>query len=418
MAEQVLMPKQGNSVESCIILEWKKREGDNVSKGEVLCEVESDKAAFEVESHGEGILLKQYFREGDDVPVYAPIAFVGEKGDDIPELPPASTDGPVSGPSSGNSAAEAAKVSGSAMSEGNDGGTPSRGIPESGFAVSPRARELAKSNSLDISSLSGHGSGPGGRIIERDVRALLELMPKSATDSGERYLGAVREYPVQGVRKIVSERMSESLRTTAQLTLHASADARAILAYREKLKSSKKELGLRDISLNDLVFFAAVQAVKRYPALNAHFLGDKIVEYSSVHAAFAVDTERGLTVPVVRFAEKMSLKELSAETARLGGLCIYGGITPDDLTGGTFTVSNLGVLGVEMFTPILNPPQTAILGVCNIQSKPVFSQGETLFYPHIGFSLTVDHQAVDGAPAARYLKSLCESIADFELTLA
>jgi len=184
------------------------------------------------------------------------------------------------------------------------------------------------------------------------------------------------------------------------------------------LKSSKEELGLTGITLNDLVLFAAIRTLKRHPALNAHFLGDRIVEFASVHAAFAVDTERGLLVPVIRFADRMSLRALSAETTRLSELCANGGINPDDLLGGTITVSNLGVLGVETFTPILNPPQTAILGICNIQNKPVLSDGGIALRPYIGLSLTVDHQAVDGAPAARYLKDLCETLADFELSLA
>ncbi len=435
MAEQVLMPKQGNSVESCVILKWRKKEGETVSKGDILCEVESDKAAFEVESTVAGTLLKVYFEEGDDVPVYTPIAAVGDVGEGIPEAAIETTTGqrneeaePAGDTPVGLTAGAETPV-GSTAAAGNNPTASSAAGKETlrvapglnrgkKLAASPRARQLAEKHSFDLSRIEGRGTGPGGRIIEQDVRAALDDAGAASLNAGDGYPGKVREYPVRGVRKIVSERMAASLRDSAQLTLHASADASSILAYRQKLKNSKKELELKDISLNDLVFFAAVKTVKRYPALNAHYLGDRIVEYSSVHAAFAVDTERGLTVPVVKFADRLSLKELSAEVARLGNLCIYGGIDPDDLNGGTFTVSNLGVLGVELFTPILNPPQTAILGVCNVQQKPVLVNGETVFHPHIGFSLTVDHQAVDGAPAARFLKSLCETIADFNLALA
>lgn len=407
MAEQVVMPKQGNTVESCVILEWRKSEGDVVSVGDVLCEVESDKAAFEVESNAAGTLLKVYFDEGEDVPVLSPIAVVGEAGEEIPDAP--------AGTAAGRDTPGAGRQASGAADRGS-------------VAASPRARMLAEGNGFDVSRLAGRGTGPGGRIIERDVRAALGTAADVSTtapglagareSASANYPGKVREVPLTGVRRIVADRMAESLRTTAQLTLHASADARRILAYREELKNSKKELGLRDITVNDLILFAAVNTLTRYPALNAHFLGDKIIEFESVHAAFAVDTERGLMVPVIRFADKLSLKDLAAQTARLSKLCVYGGINPDDLSGGTFTVSNLGVLGVEMFTPILNPPQAAILGICNIQQKPVAAGGETVFRPHIGLSLTVDHQAVDGAPAARYLKSLCEAIASFELILA
>ncbi len=421
MPDQVLMPKQGNTVESCVILEWRKKEGDEIAEGDVLCEVESDKAAFEVESTATGTLLKIYFSEGDDVPVLTPIVAIGRKGEEAPELdmsavtaagPPAAGMMPANMP---NAPADSAEASAAHLS------------------VSPRARKLAEELSVDLAALAGKGSGPGSRIIERDVRKALDASAASGPNtavlrareavagtgaSGIEPAGITREYPVKGVRRIVSDRMAASLRTTAQLTMHASADARSILAYRAKLKNSKKGLGLKDISINDLVTFAAVQTLRRYPALNAHYLGDKIVEFESIHAGFAVDTERGLMVPVIRFAEQMSLKELSAETARLGGLCIYGGISPDDFVGGTFTISNLGVLGVEMFTPILNPPQTAILGICSIYNRPITSDGVTVACPYIGFSLTVDHQAVDGAPAARYLKSLCEAVTNFELSLA
>jgi pyruvate dehydrogenase E2 component (dihydrolipoamide acetyltransferase) len=200
--------------------------------------------------------------------------------------------------------------------------------------------------------------------------------------------------------------------------MHASADARAILSYMEKVRNSKRRLGLREITLNDIVVYAAVRTLKNHTVLNAHFLGDRIVEFSSVHAGFAVATDRALMVPVIRFADRLSLKALSDETRRLAGQCMYGGISPDDLTGGTVTFTNLSGMGVEMFTPILNPPQVAILGICDIQQKPVLVNGETEFWPHIGFSLTLDHQAVDGVPAARFLKALCEAIAGFELILA
>lgn len=428
MAEQVVMPKQGNTVESCVILEWHKSAGDVVSVGDVLCEVESDKAAFEVESTAAGTLLKVYFDEGEDVPVLSPIAVVGEAGEEIPDAPA----GNAAGDTPDNAPANAAGESGGTETDTDTGFAEAHGAGT--IAASPRARMLAEGNGFDVSVLAGRGTGPGGRIIERDVRAALgsaagtqAATQESTTARGAagarecapaNYPGKVREIPLTGVRRIVAERMAGSLRRTAQLTLHASADARRILAYREDLKNSKKELGLRDITVNDLIFFAAVSTLRRYPALNAHFLGDKIIEFESVHAAFAVDTERGLMVPVIRFADELSLKDLAAETARLSKLCVYGGINPDDLSGGTFTVSNLGVLGVEVFTPILNPPQAAILGICNIRQKPVAAGGETVFRPHIGLSLTVDHQAVDGAPAARYLKSLCEAIASFELILA
>jgi len=228
----------------------------------------------------------------------------------------------------------------------------------------------------------------------------------------------VREVPVTGIRKIIAERMAESLSSTAQLTLHASADASSILSYRKQLKGSPEDTGLTSITINDLVLYAVSRILPQYTRLNGHFLGEKIVEYSNVHLGMAVDTERGLMVPVIRAAQSLSLKDLSNRATEMRRACTEGKITADDLKGGTFTVTNLGPLGVEMFTPVLNIPEVAILGVGNIQLKPVMVNDQVQFIPHIGLSLTVNHQAVDGAPVAAFLQKLAQGLARFELLLA
>ena len=168
-----------------------------------------------------------------------------------------------------------------------------------------------------------------------------------------------------------------------------------------------------------MVLYATVKTLGEFPELNAHMLGDKIVEFGNVHLGFAVDTPRGLMVPVIRYANLMTLKQLSAETKRLAAACIEGTIDPDALSGGTFTVTNLGAMGIESFTPVLNAPEVGILGVCSIQPKPVMNkEGGADFVPHMGLSLTFDHAAADGAPAARFIASLRNKLAAFELTLA
>jgi pyruvate dehydrogenase E2 component (dihydrolipoamide acetyltransferase) len=212
--------------------------------------------------------------------------------------------------------------------------------------------------------------------------------------------------------------MHESLQSTAQLTLHSSADARNILSYRKRLKEAPEEYEVAGITINGMVMYGVVKTLKKFPFMNAHMTGESILEYGSVHLGFAVDTPRGLMVPVIRNAQSLSLKELSAEAKRLGTACLEGNIKPDELSGGTFTVTNLGALDVEMFTPVLNPPQVCILGVCSISPKPVIQGTETVFAPHMGLSLTIDHRAVDGAPAARFLKALKDALADFTITLA
>jgi pyruvate dehydrogenase E2 component (dihydrolipoamide acetyltransferase) len=220
--------------------------------------------------------------------------------------------------------------------------------------------------------------------------------------------------------------MLQSLHSQAQLTLNTSADARAMQAFRKKLKDSPEELGLGGITLNDFVLYAVSRTLPQHPELNALWAGDRILRYARVHLAFAVDTPRGLMVPVIRNADLLPLKALSTEAKRLAAACTEGGISPDELSGGTFTVSNLGGLGVENFTPILNAPQVGILGVGTIELKPVMTTeraagdaaNNVRFVPHLGLSLTIDHQAVDGAPGARFLKDLCGALAGFDILLA
>ena len=222
---------------------------------------------------------------------------------------------------------------------------------------------------------------------------------------------------VKGVRKVIAERMLQSLQTTAQLTLNASADARALQALRKRLKESPDALGLRGITINDLMLFAVARTLPAFPSLNALFTGAEIHQYHSVHLGVAVDTPKGLMVPVARDADSLTLRQLSAEAKRLATACVESKIMPDELTGGTFTVTNLGAFGVESFTPVLNPPQVGILGVAGIQLKPVDVGGSVQFVPHIGLSLTINHQVVDGAPAARFLQALGQAIASIDLLL-
>jgi pyruvate dehydrogenase E2 component (dihydrolipoamide acetyltransferase) len=202
------------------------------------------------------------------------------------------------------------------------------------------------------------------------------------------------------------------------LTLNSSADARALQDYRKRLKNSPEALGLNGVTINDLILFAVSRALPRHPDLNALFTGDAIHQHSSVHLGFAVDTPRGLIVPVIRGADSLSLKRIAAESKRLVAAVQDGTVKPDDLSGGTFTVTNLGSLGIDTFTPILNPPQVAILGVGGIHLKPVEAGGEVKFIPHISLSLTINHQVVDGAPGARFLQTLSQHIAQIDVLLA
>jgi pyruvate dehydrogenase E2 component (dihydrolipoamide acetyltransferase) len=457
MAEQIILPRQGQSVETCLILSWKKKEGDPVSQGEILVEVETDKAAFEVESTAEGTLLKILHQEGEDVPVLSPLAIVGEPGEDITSLtgadrPEAASEAPVeerpapvSAPESEAPGAEAQPVRTAPTAEvpaqGTGGVAAATAAGKRGkIAISPRARRAAEKSGLTPQQIldalpEGSGSGPRGRILERDVQQVAEQAKVSPQAAGRPaagpapapgagaaaaadFPGPVREVPVKGIRKIIAERMHASVRNSAQYTLHASASAEALLAYRGKLKSSVEELELQHITVNDLLNYAVTRVLLRFPAVNSHFVGDKSLLFERVHLATAVDTPRGLMVPVIRNASLLSLKQMAAEAARLRRACLENTVTPDELNGGTFTVSNMGTLGIEGFTPVLNPPQVAILGVGAVQLKPVRKQGEVVFERFMGLSLTANHQILDGAPAAVFLNELCRSLESFELLLA
>ena len=431
MAEAIVLPKLGNTVESAIILAWHAVVGERISAGELLCEIETDKATLEVECSATGTLLACFYEEGDEVPVLSNIAVVGREGESYADfLPPASAAENVA--ASVSSSAAPAKQMQSAEAH-------SKQYP----FISPRARNLARRKGIDYASLQG--SGPAGRIIERDIEAAINQRPKvtpvaqAMLDSGEFKLAdaqrlgtrvyksdllptverdAVAEVPLKGIRKIIARRMLESLQTTAQLTMNASADARALLTFRSRLKHSDETLGLRDVSINDLLMFAVTRTLPAFPDLNALFENDTIFQHNAVHLGMAVDTERGLLVPVIHDVHTLSLKQLAAEGHRLADACRVGTIRPDELNGGTFTISNLGPLGIESFTPVLNVPQVAILGVGCINLKPVGVGDEVEFLPHVGLSLTINHQVVDGAPAARFLKHLAVNLTQIDLLAA
>ncbi len=452
MAETVLLPRQGNTVESCIILEWKKQEGEQVAEGEVICEVETDKATFEVESTASGLLRKQLVSEGDDVPVLDPIAVVGGADEDISELLTGSEG--QSGGEEGQPPEEEPpqpESSPAAPEQPSEQRPEQSGRSEAGAGVSPRARMRAMELAVDPEPLQG--TGPGGRVIERDVLAAAEergpvtsaakqllahpaaggrmsasqaaagapastaaSTAKVQSTSGE-YPGAYEESPVRSVRKVIAQRMLASLQETAQLTLHRRADARALLAYRKRLKESNDE-GLQGVSINDLIMFAVSRALTEFPAMNSHFLGESIRTFEEIHLGFAVDTDRGLMVPTVTNAQARSLREISAESKRLAKLCLEGKAGPEELREGTFTVTNLGGLGVEYFTPVLNPPQVGILGVGGILPYPVSIKEPETFIPQIALSLTIDHQGVDGAPGARFLDRIAQMLSEIDLLLA
>ena len=460
MATVVVMPQLGNSVESCLIVSWQVAVGDEITENAIVCEVETDKASMEVPASAAGTVLAILWDEGDDVPVKEPLLVVGAAGEDPkPALDAAGwkgkdgEDAPAAAPQDApEAAADEAPAATSAVEAVR---------AEATGASSPRARNLAAANNLDLAAVS-EGSGPGGRVIERDVQAALADTTRGAARAGahgaaaqgtglggrvttgdlaapaaaeaaqapatqapafvasgaREYPGATTSAPLKGIRKVIADRMMVSLASSAQLTYTSTANAAGLLALRKKLKGSPEELGLSAITIGDLVGFAAVKTAAKHTSHNAHLSDGVLTTFEQVHMGFACDTPRGLLVPTVRNASQMSLREFSAVSKDLANQAIGGSINPDLLSGATFTVSNLGGFGIESFTPLLNVPQVAILGVDAIFPRAtVNADGSFGVEQRIGFSLTADHRVIDGADAARFLQDLVKYVENIDVTV-
>ena len=416
MANAVLMPKAGITVESCIIGKWEKKVGDQIAEGDILFTYETDKAAFECESTAAGELLEIFFGDGEEVPCLVNVCAIGAKGEDVSALrpdgaAPAAAPAPAAEAPAAPAAAAAAPVVETAAAPGGTG------------KISPRARNLAERAGVDGSLATP--TGPDGRIIERDVRKLMaEGVPAQAAAAVAAAPAAAAAGPeyedvkFSGIRRAISKSMHNSLTSMAQLTHNFSFDASAILAYRKMLKESGGECA--NITIGDLILYAVSRVLPGWPDLNAHMLDDtSIRKFNHVNLGVAVDTPRGLIVPTIMHADEKSLLEISNELKVLAAEARDGAISPDKLTGASFTVSNLGGFGVESFTPVINPPQTGILGVCTTVQRPrKAADGSIQLYPAMALSLTYDHRAIDGAPASRFVQELCKQLEHFTVLLA
>jgi pyruvate dehydrogenase E2 component (dihydrolipoamide acetyltransferase) len=430
---------------------WHRKKGDSVKEGDILFSYETDKASFEFAAPVSGTLLDIFANEGDDVPVHAIVAAIGNAGEDVSGLSNAAKSEVGSQKSVQEESSEPAP---STKSEAGKSDLRPLSSDLDAFRISPRAKNLAERSGVDPKIATP--TGPHGRVIERDVKAIIDkgpLLTKTAQEkavvtgltapaAGSGIGGRIRaedllkssvpqiipstilsneitEVKLSGMRKIIGERMMQSLREAAQLTMNASARADGLLAYRAMVKKSGEKLGLANITITDLVCYAVAKTLPKFPDINALFSDGKVIQHKYAHLAVAVDTPRGLMVPVVKYADLLSLNDLAKAIKSLTQQCLDGAINPDFLTGGTLTISNLGSFGIESFTPVLNPPQVALLGVNTITPKPVGKEdGGYAIVPHIGLSLTIDHRAVDGAPGARFLKSVVDAIENIGLLTA
>jgi pyruvate dehydrogenase E2 component (dihydrolipoamide acetyltransferase) len=431
MAIPIEMPKLGNTVEECLLAKWLKRVGDPVAEGELIAEIETDKATFELTAPAPGTLLATFYSNGDSVPVFANVCVLGTPGESIEKFRPKEAEAqPAAGTSPAAVAAptEKQKVP-SVTSVASAPSAPAASAAAQIF-LSPRARGFAREHDFYPQRIAG--TGPGGRVLERDLEQLYRESPRTSPlarkylQNGYELRGLTSDFirasdlgpppvKVSTIRERIARRMRESLGTTAQYTMNTSADATGMLALRSRIKAQGRDRGLPDINLNEMVMFCAVKALVVVPELNVEFLEGKIYHHPEINLGFACDTPKGLLVPVVKDCRNRTIAELAQRIKTLTKQALDGNIALEDLSGGTFTVSNLGIFGIESFSPILNPPQVAILGVNTIELKPVRREGGAVeFVDHIGLSLTCDHQVIDGAPGARFLKVVREQIEKIE----
>lgn len=428
MAKEAIMPKMGQTMEEGTIVEWFVQEGDEVKKGDPLFKFESDKAALEAESPASGTLLKILHGAGSQVPILEVVALIGQPGEDISRYGKAELAPKADALSQEQSIPVAAA------------GTPAPGAerkPGERIFASPRARRLAREANVNLDTMVG--TGPDGRIIERDVQTYLEAQPKATptarklaaqaglelagipgTGAGARVTRADvtaamaipapavdpnQIVPMSGIRAIISERMSAGAQTTAPVTLTTEVDASRLVEMREGFKRSPLTGDLVP-SYNDLLVLIVARALWEQPNMNALLANDQIEILPYVNVGVAVDTERGLLVPVIRDAQTKGLRQITADFRALMDRAREGRSLPDDLTGGTFTITNLGMFEIDAFTPIINLPECAILGVGRILEKPVVRDGEIIVGKMMALSLTFDHRVNDGAPAARFLQRI------------
>ncbi len=418
-SEGVLMPKQGITVESCILTKWNVKVGDVVKKGDVIFSYETDKSSFDHQTEVDGEVLALFCEEGDEVPVLTYVCVIGKKGDDVSFFAP---DGQAP------SQAEEVKVEAPKAEKIEVKATETVATNKDGkIFASPRAKNLA--NKLGVDLASATPTGPNGRIIERDVReasvnpkVVAEAPASAKTEkvSVENVdVKAFKDEKMSNIRKVIAKNMVASLSTMAQLTHNISFDCTNIMAFRKYLKDNAESLKLPSITINHIILFAVSRVLKKHKDLNANLInGDTMRYFEHANLGIATDTPRGLLVPTLFGADLMSLSEIASKAKKLSSDAIDGKLSPELLTGGSFTVSNLGSMGIESFTPVVNPPQTGILGVNTLETRVKLGKnGEIIPYTAMNLSLSYDHRALDGAPASKFLKDLKDYLENFSFNL-
>ena len=442
MAELIEMPKLSDTMSVGTIVSWLKKEGDSVASGDMIAEIETDKATMEMEVFSDGVLLKQYVKAGGQVAVGEPICAIGNKGEKAPDVTPSAGDEPAkedakqeskskekpkeasssASPSDSGTKAESSQATSSSESPSSDTSSNSDGQR---IKASPLAKKIAAEKGVDIAQVKG--SGPGGRIVRKDVLDAAEkgtATPRAASSASGTAasapvsgpgIGETVDLPVSNMRAVIAKRLLESKTQIPHFYLDIEVDMGPLLEMRSminaKTSSLPKEQGGFKFSVNDFILKAATEALREVPAANASWMGDHIKQHGEVHMAFAVAVEEGLVTPTIKNAHLKGLRQISAEAKELIAKAQNKKLKPDEMSGSTFTVTNLGMYGIRSFYGIINPPNAAILSVGATVRKPVVNaKGEIVPGDRMHVGLSGDHRIVDGAVGAQYLKALKEII--------
>ncbi|MFW9799157.1 MAG: dihydrolipoamide acetyltransferase family protein [Candidatus Thorarchaeota archaeon] len=395
MVTIMIMQRMSVAMEYGVILKWLKKEGDAVKKGEPVVEIFGEKNEFELEAPADGILLKTLCDVDDEIPISEPIAIIGEKGEDIPDVKPRKLVDTVaiSAPSTTTHVTPPSQVaSPSAISTSV--------LPSGRIKASPRAKKRAEELGVDLSMIVG--TGKDGRIVEKDVVSA-QAAPSSVEDSRE--VSEVKT--LTPLRRTIARRMTQSSQHP-HITMITEIDMTEVVALREDINArNAKKLGFR-VSFNDIIVKGVADILERFPRFNATLIGNELHTFKEINIGVAMATEEGLIVPAVKAANKKSITQIAQETKAMGKKAEKNELSPEEMTGSTFTVSNLGPFNVDLFIPVINPPETAILALGQIKKKPVIVDNEVAVRSMMMASCAVDHRVLDGAPAGQFLQALKE----------
>ncbi len=418
----VEMPKMGDTMEEGKILRWIKHEGDTVKKGESLAEVETDKVNIEIEAFASGVLRKILVPEGDSAPIGSGIALIGASDEPLPEgLTDGANTSAAPAPSASSAPAEPAPTPSTQEDAVNQ--APTNGADASGRVfISPLARRFAEESSIDYTRI--RGTGPNGRIIKLDVEAALGTRAAQASPSiaasapaptdavgepvsGGIDTGEVVEIPLTAMRRTIARRLSQSMQTAPHFYVTSVIDTGKLAELRKQINAyAANDPSPVKVSFNDLIIKAVARSLVKMPQVNVSFAEDKLLQKKAVHIGMAVALEQGLIVPVIHNAERAGILEIARESQRLAEAARTGKLRPEEFSGGTFTVSNLGMFDVESFTAVINPPESAILAIGSITPTPVVVDGQVVVRDRMKVTLSSDHRAIDGATAARFLQEV------------